>query len=182
MKSMFILFIICTGFFVGPGARAQSSKNDSVVVIPEFKYLFRYQNFYLGGQPTYETLIWLKSHGVKRIVNLRTERENSDFSGNAFDEVSIARKAGFEYYSVPVDGTKDYTPGKLEALANLLGSNDSILIHCASGIRATDFFMAYLVKNKGYTINDAVDVGRKLRFTLPFEKLLDAKVSLNLVK
>jgi protein tyrosine phosphatase (PTP) superfamily phosphohydrolase (DUF442 family) len=153
-----------------------------VEVIRDFKNLYRYQNFYLGGQPTYETLIWLRSHGVKTIINLRSEKENTEFSGSAFNEVDIARATGFEYYSVPVDGIKDYTPEKLASLATLLVSNDSTLIHCASGGRATDFFMAYLVKNKGYSVNEAVGVGRQLKFSLPIEKLLDCKINVVLVK
>ena len=85
---------------------------------------------------------------------------------------------GFEYYSIPVDGLKDYTPAKLDTLSVLLNKKDQIFLHCASGGRATDFFMAYLVKSKGYSLNEAAEIGRKLRFSLPLEKLLDTKISL----
>jgi hypothetical protein len=33
--------------------------------------------------------------------------------------------------------------------------------------------MAYLVKSKGYSVNEAADIGRKMRFSMPFEKLPD---------
>jgi protein tyrosine phosphatase (PTP) superfamily phosphohydrolase (DUF442 family) len=182
MKSAIILAILSILFIFNTTGQEHPVKTDSVQVIQEFKNLYRYQNFYIGGQPTYESLLWLKSRGVKRIINLRSEKENSDFSGSAFNEVNISQRAGIEYYSVPVDGLKDYTPEKLNALSSLLTQKDSILIHCASGVRATDFFMAYLVKNRGYSVNEAVEVGKKLKFTLPLEKLLDARIKVDLLK
>jgi protein tyrosine phosphatase (PTP) superfamily phosphohydrolase (DUF442 family) len=180
MKSGIILVILSILFIFNTTAQDLPVKTDSVQVIRDFKNLYRYQNFYISGQPTYESLLWLKSHGVKRIINLRSEKENSDFAGT--NEVTLSQGAGIEYYSVPVDGLKDYTPEKLNALTSLLTQKDSILIHCASGVRATDFFMAYLVKNMAYSVNEAVEVGKKLKFTLPLEKLLDARIKVDLSK
>jgi len=151
-------------------------------VIHDFKNLFRFQNFYLGGQPTLETLQWMKSHGVSKIVNLRSERENNDFSGTAFDEAKIIRDLGIEYHSVPVDGIKDYTPEKLDSFAMQLNTHETILIHCYIGVRATDFFMAYLVKSRGYSVNRATEIGRNLKFSMPLEKLLDEKIRIEIEK
>jgi len=159
-------------------AQVNFGKNDTVEVVNDFKNLFHYQHYYISGQPAYETLQWLQSKGVHIIVNLRSERENTEFSSGAFKEVNICREMGFEYYSIPIDGLKDYTPAKLDMVSVLLNRNEEIFIHCASGGRVTDFFMAYLVKNKGYSVNEAADIGRKLKFSLPFEKLLDTKINL----
>lgn len=54
------------------------------------------------------------------------------------------------------------------------------MIHCASAGRVTHFFMAYLIKNKGYSINEAVEIGKSLKFSLPLEKLLDTEISLEI--
>ncbi|MCK4699702.1 MAG: hypothetical protein KAT38_05195 [Bacteroidales bacterium] len=54
------------------------------------------------------------------------------------------------------------------------------MIHCASAGRVTHFFMAYLIKNKGYSINEAVEIGKSLKFSLPLEKLLETEISLEI--
>jgi protein tyrosine phosphatase (PTP) superfamily phosphohydrolase (DUF442 family) len=176
MKS-FITFLIisCLALF---SATAQENTHpaDSVEVIPEYRNLYRYQNFYLSGQPTYEALQWIKSKGASRIINLRAEKENSEFTASSFNEEIIARQLGYQYWSVPVDGMKDYTPAKLEEFTNLITGNDTILIHCASAGRVTNFFMAYLIRSRGYTVNHAISIGRKLTFSLPLEKLLDEEI------
>ncbi len=166
-------------FFIAGSLYAQITPlQDSVEAVPGFKNLFHYQNYYISGQPAYELLQWLQNRDVHVIINLRSEKENSDFTAGAFNESRICTEMGFQYYSVPVDGLKDYTPARLDTLSALLSTNDPIFLHCASGGRATDFFMAYLVKSKGYTVNQAAEIGRNLKFTLPLEKLLDSKIYL----
>ncbi len=96
-------------------------------MINDFKNLYHYQNYYISAQPAYETLQWLHSRGVRIIINLRSEKENADFTQGAFNEANICKDMGFEYYSIPVDGTKDYTPAKLDTLSVLLNKNDQIL-------------------------------------------------------
>ncbi len=174
------IFLFLALLFASSNLNAQDSRVniDSVEVIPDFKNLYHYKNYYISAQPVYETLQWLRSKEVHLIINLRSEKENADFTSGAFNEVNICREMGFEYFSIPVDGLKDYTPSKLDTLSALLNRNEQVFLHCASGGRATDFLMAYLVKNKGFTVNEAAEVGRKLRFSLPFEKLLDTKLSL----
>jgi protein tyrosine phosphatase (PTP) superfamily phosphohydrolase (DUF442 family) len=178
MKPFLIVFILSGILFIPLAAQDRPAKTDTVATIEEFKNLFRYQNYYLSAQPAYETLLWLKSRGVHVIINLRSEKENSDFAATAFNEETISREMGFDYHSLPVDGIKDYTPEKLNELAGLLPQHEPVLLHCAGAGRVSDFFMAYLVKYKGYTVNEAAEVGRKLKFSLPIEKLLDTKITL----
>lgn len=177
-------FLLIASFFLGLNLNAQDNigSNERVEVINDFKNLFRYKNFYIGGQPTLEALQWLKSQGVIKIVNLRSEKENIEYSESAYNEKTYAQKSGFEYYSIPIDVSKDYTPEKLEVLINLINNDEKLLIHCLSGGRATNFFMAYLIKHKGYTINEAVKIGRSISFMLPLEKILATEVSMEIMK
>jgi protein tyrosine phosphatase (PTP) superfamily phosphohydrolase (DUF442 family) len=176
MKSIIFFFIFIFSLVFNLNAQDNIGNTEKVEVIREFKFLFRYQNYYIGGQPTLEALQWLKNQGVIKIINLRSEKENSEYSEYAYDEKTYTQKLGFEYYSIPVDGSKDYFPEKLEAFASLMNNNEKILIHCLSAVRATNFFMAYLVKNKGYSINEAVEIGRNINFVFPLEKLLGTEV------
>jgi protein tyrosine phosphatase (PTP) superfamily phosphohydrolase (DUF442 family) len=142
--------------------------------------MYRYQNFYLSGQPPYEVLQWLAAKDVNIIVNLRTEKENSDFASSSYNEELVAKQLGFKYISLPVDGIKDYTPDKLQEFSGLFEGNDPVFIHCASAGRVTYFFMAYLIKSRGYSIDQAISIGKKLTFSFPLENLLNTKISMSL--
>jgi protein tyrosine phosphatase (PTP) superfamily phosphohydrolase (DUF442 family) len=178
MKLIIVAFL-CSCFFRMDTMHAQVTpvNRDTVETIQGFKNLYRYQNFYLSAQPSYEELQWLKDKGVTAIINLRSVKENQDFAATSFNEETIAPQLGFTYYSIPVDGTKDYTPAKLDEMAGLL-KDKPILIHCAGAGRVTYFFMAYLIKYKGYAIDEAIEIGKKLTFSFPLENLLDTKITM----
>ena len=184
MESMKTSIIILFSLLVVYDLNGQTSieKENSVQIIEGYSNLFRYQNFYLGGQPTIEELRWLKLQGVTRIINLRSEEENKVYSDYAYNEKSIAEELGFEYINIPVDGTKDYTAKKLEEISNQLSTNDKLLLHCNSAGRVTTFFMAYLIKRKGFTINKAVELGKKLRYSNPLEQLLGIEINMEVSK
>lgn len=158
--------------------QAKGENDEKVEKIKRFNYLYRYQNFYLGGQPTLEELHWLKAQGVSRIINLRTEKENNEYSSSAFNEQSLVKELGFEYFEIPVGSTKDYSPGKLKAVSNRIKEGEKILLHCRTAGRVTQFFMAYLVKYQGYTINEAIAIGKNMNFSFPLEQLLDVEISM----
>jgi uncharacterized protein (TIGR01244 family) len=182
MKPTIFFFIITISLTVNLSAQDGTGNTKNVEAVKEFKNLYRFQNFYISGQPTLEALQWLKSQGVVKIINLRTEKENIEYSEYAYDEKAYSQKSGFEYNSIPVDGSKDYTPEKLVAFSRLMTNDEKILIHCQSATRATNFFMAWLIKYKGYTINEAVKTGRSMSFQLPLEKLLGSEVSMEIMK
>ena len=173
--ALFFLSFLCISNLFAQGTTASW---DSVETIPGFKSIYRYQNFYLGSQPTYEALQWLKSKDVGIIINLRSEKENKDFSAVSFNEESLATQLGFKYYSIQVDGVKDYTPAKLDEIASLLTKDKPVFIHCAGAGRVTYFFMAYLIKYQNYGIDEALEIGKKLTFSFPLENILDKKITM----
>ncbi len=87
---------------------------------------------------------------------------------------------GFKYHVVPEDGVKDYTPAKLDEMAALLREDNPVFVHCAWAVRVTHLFMAYLIKYKNYEIDEAIEIGKKLTFTLPLENLLDRKITMKI--
>jgi protein tyrosine phosphatase (PTP) superfamily phosphohydrolase (DUF442 family) len=184
MEPMKTSIIILFSLLIVYDLNGQTSieKENTVQIIEGYSTLFRYQNFYLGGQPTIEELRWLKLQGVTRIINLRSEEENKVYSDYAYNEKSFAEESGFEYINIPVDGTKDYTTEKLEEVSNQLSTNDKILMHCNSAGRVTTFFMAYLIKSRGFTINKAVELGKKLKYSNPLEQLLGIEINMEVSK
>ena len=174
MLSLFLVF--------SSQAKNKTVRTDSVEIIKNLNGAFKYQNYYLSAQPSLEALRWYKSQGAKTIINLRTEKENKDFTAYAFNEENMAKELGLNYYSLPIGGSKDYTPENLEAFSKLIKGDDKLLIHCRTAGRVTLIFMAYLIKHKGYSANEAAQVGRKLKFSLPLEKMLETEISLEMVK
>lgn len=177
MKSSF-LFIAALFLAISVTTPGQDGSESGVEVIEDYQNLYQYKNFYLSGQPSLEALKWLKAEGVTRIINIRSEGENETFTEEAFNEKAMALSLGFDYHNIPVNGSADYTPEKLQELSPFLDENEKIMIHCGSAGRVTNFFMAYLVQTRGYTIDEAIDVGKGLRFTFALEQILDADISM----
>lgn len=181
MKTSIIALMLSLFLAFSSQAKNKTVKTDSVIINKDFKSSFKYQNYYLSAQPSLEALRWYKSQGASSIINLRTEKENKAFADYAFNEENMSKEMGLDYHSLPIGGSKDYTPENLEAFAKLIEGDKKMLIHCRSAGRVTILFMAYLIKYKGYTANQAAKVGRQLKFSLPFEKMLDTEISLDLV-
>jgi protein tyrosine phosphatase (PTP) superfamily phosphohydrolase (DUF442 family) len=178
MRTSIIIFIFSSLILLCLNTQASIEKADAVEKIKGFKNLYRYQNFYLGGQPSIKELRWLKSQGVNKIINLRSNEENNQYSKDAYNEKSIVEELGFEYYAISVNRTKDYSPKKLKAISSQINDNDIVLLHCRNAVRVTHIFMAYLIKSKGYTINEAVEIGKKLKYSFPLEQLLDIEITM----
>jgi protein tyrosine phosphatase (PTP) superfamily phosphohydrolase (DUF442 family) len=152
---------------------------DEVETIEDFYNLYSYQRYYIAGQPSLDELKWLVSQGVTKVINLRTESENEDFTSSSFNESAIVEELGMEYHSIPVSGRSGYNPENLGRLGELTNDDDIVLIHCAGAGRATSYLMAYLVRFKGYTLDKAVDVGQEMTFFLSLENLLDIEISMH---
>ncbi len=56
MKSGIIFFIFSFFLVLNLNAQNYSDETDTVEVIKDFNYLYRFQNSYLGGQPTLECI------------------------------------------------------------------------------------------------------------------------------
>lgn len=153
-------------------------KEGEVQTIEEFYNLYRYQHYYISGQPSLDELRWLESQGVTKVINLRSESENEDFTSSSFDEGSIVEEMGMEYFSVPVSGRSGYTPENLTKMGEFVNGDEIVLIHCAGAGRATSFLMGYLVRFKEYTLDEAVDVGQELTYFLSLENLLDIEITM----
>ena len=124
-----------------------------------------------------EALQWLKLEGVTKIINLRTQQEMTEFTKTAYNEVLQAKKMGFDYHIIEVLGLAGYNDENLQKFINLINADEKIVIHCMTGIRANDFFMAYLIKKQGYSIEKTLKIGRQIKFLIPLEHLLDEQIT-----
>lgn len=174
-----ILFICCTLMVFQ--ACNKNEKTTKVEKVANLKGVYRYQNFYIAAQPSVDDLSWYKKQGVKSIINLRTEKENKEFASNVYKEKKQVNDLGLAYYSVPIGGSDAYAPENLKLMATHIKENEKVVIHCRSAGRATILFMAYLVKYRGFSLNEATKIGEQIKFSFPLEKILDTKINFEII-
>jgi hypothetical protein len=133
---------------------------DSIYKVEGKKDLFESTNFYFGGQPSLEILRWLKSRGVTVDINLRSEKENKEHAESCYDEENIAKELGMTYVSIPLGDRETYRPATVD----------------------TYLWIAYLVRHRGYSLDDAVQIGKRIKYPTQLEDLLGARISLSIVQ
>ncbi len=105
----------------------------------------------LAGMPSDEALDIFAARGGTTVINLRTDKEMAAFPGYA--ESIEAR--GLKYVHVPTSGSTmgaaTYAP-----VAEALDATDSpVLLHCASGGRATYTYAMRRIDREGLSAQDA---------------------------
>lgn len=178
-----ISFLVIAMLALSSVLRSQEKINgDSVKTFPESDNVYEYSNFIICGQPDAKMMKWFKSDGFSTIINLRTENEVNKFKNIFFDEAKRAKRMGFNYINIPVSGYADCTPENLQRLREAIDAGSKTVIHCQSGGRASYLFVAYLISAQNYTVDQAIRIGKQMRFVYPLEKLLDADIRMDLVK
>jgi uncharacterized protein (TIGR01244 family) len=112
---------------------------------------------YVAGQPSEAGLRDMAAKGVRTVINLRTQREMDNRQQVPYDEAALAKELGLTYVHIPLGGPDTpYTPEAVEAFAKAFeGADTKVLLHCTVAWRASHMWTAYLVKHKGYTLEEA---------------------------
>jgi len=147
---------------------------DTPVTIEGKKNFFRAGQFFFSGQPNEETFRWLQNEGVTVVFNLRTDKEMETLTENKFDEIALLQELGIDYVHIPMGGSDGYSPQAVDSLGRTLARySGKALIHCASAGRVSYLWTAYLVNYRGLTIDEAIEMGKKIKLYLPpLEELL----------
>ncbi|MBN1819375.1 MAG: dual specificity protein phosphatase family protein [Prolixibacteraceae bacterium] len=162
--------------------KIKNQKKLPVIPIENFQNMYQWGDLYLSGQPSLDALEWIKKQGVGLIINLRTDDEMNEFKQTAFDEEKMAGELGIGYISVPIGGMDAYSPENLVKFKEALSEeNGKILIHCRSCGRVTYFLMSYLIRFDNFSIDDAISIGKQLKYSFPLEDLLGEKITMSIV-
>jgi protein tyrosine phosphatase (PTP) superfamily phosphohydrolase (DUF442 family) len=83
-----------------------------------------------------------------------------------FDEAALLSELGVEYIHVPLDGMANpYAPEAVDKVAAAISSaKGKVLLHCTIAWRASHMWAAYLVKHKGYSLEDALRHAEAINF------------------
>lgn len=110
----------------------------------------------VSAQPTVADLASLRDRGIERVFNLRSDEEMNP-AELGFDENDLLAKAAIPYGRAPVTGAASYTPEALEQFRRFVeDSHGKVLLHCASGARASQLMAAYEVKYLGKSPDEAL--------------------------
>ncbi len=143
--------------------------------------LFLDGRVYVSGQPSYEALVELAGRGVTAVVNLRTPKEMDDREKMPFDEAALADSLGLDYVSLPLGGADHpYRPSVLSGLDEVLHNHDGlVLVHCLSGGRASYAWAGYLIRHRGWSVDDGLRRGMAIGIAdHPLQGLLDRELTL----
>jgi uncharacterized protein (TIGR01244 family) len=113
---------------------------------------------YIAGQPSEAALREMVASGVKTIINLRTQPEMDNRRAVPFDEAALLKELGVTYVHIPLGGPDTpYTPEAVDKFAVAFEAADGkVLLHCTIAWRASHMWAAYLVKKKGFTLEEAI--------------------------
>ncbi len=130
---------------------------------------------YIAGQPTEAALEAMDAEGVSTVINLRTADEMSNLETVSFDEGAKVSELGMEYVQIEQGPEETLTPAALDAFAAAMADADGkVLVHCGSGVRASHMWAAYLVREKGLSMEEALAQAEamNLRSEAPVRSLL----------
>jgi uncharacterized protein (TIGR01244 family) len=119
-------------------------------------------DLYISGQPTAEGLRQLHDKGVTTVVNLRTPEEMAHIG---FDEAAEVARLGMKYVYLPVRGSADmpYSPATVDGFSRALKeANGGVLLHCTVAWRASHLWSAYLIRERGMSVDSALNQGRAI--------------------
>ena len=114
---------------------------------------------YRGAQPKLGALQTLKQIGVRTIVNLRGEAQQTRAEG---DE---ARKLGLRYYSVPLPEFSAPGDQEVKHVLDIINDKDNqpVFVHCRHGEDRTGTIIAcYRISHDGWTAAQAKTEAEKL--------------------
>ena len=127
-------------------------------------------DLFIGGQPTEKALRELKAKGVTTVINLRMPEEMKQIG---FDEAALVKELGMNYVHIPMRGSVEnpYGPKQLDQFAAAIASADGkVLLHCTVAWRASHIWAAYLIRDRGVPVAQALAQTRSinLRDDAPF--------------
>jgi protein tyrosine phosphatase (PTP) superfamily phosphohydrolase (DUF442 family) len=122
------------------------------------RFLVVADGLYRGGQPTKRGFELLKQRGIKTVINLRME----------YDESEIVQKLGMNYVRIPIDEVRPWTQIPAAAVAKYFEilnnpANYPIFFHCQRGADRTGVMAAfYRIAIQGWDVKKAYSEARDI--------------------
>lgn len=123
-----------------------------------------------GRQPDEATIPLLKDQGINMVISVRFDDEPV-----GFDSRQLVEKSGMSFQQISfykgklADRPRAVDATAIDEISKLLSATASsggkVLLHCASGQRAAGALAAVLVRDYGYSREDALEYAQKAGMT-----------------
>jgi protein-tyrosine phosphatase len=118
----------------------------------------------LWPRPKSKYIDKLKDSGCTRVVTLLSEREDALQIGQAVEGANLNWTwLPLRDGQPPVGRTKSSAIVELERLSRYLDQGESVLIHCAAGIHRTGMIVYALLRLRGYSEAEALELISSMR-------------------
>lgn len=156
---------------------APTAAAEAVAIPSAFEKAVERGKILVAGQPNEADLAALTERGFSHVVSLRSAEE---MAGLGFSESTLLQQSSIDFLSLPVAASTDYTPAMLAQFAKTVEqSPGKVLLHCASGGRASVLYAAYAMKYLGLSPQEAAETLRASgAWPSPLERLTGEKLSL----
>jgi uncharacterized protein (TIGR01244 family) len=136
---------------------SEPARNAEDVSIDGMVNAVRVENVTIGAQPTVPGLAQAAAMGYTVIVSNRGPGEID------WDEKAVADSLGLRFVSIPITGSDfELTDSEIEQLdAVITEPGAKVLLHCASGNRASGLWAAWLVEKEGVSSEDAFELATR---------------------
>lgn len=116
-----------------------------------------------AGQPSAADLAAAKASGIRTVVNMRHEDENT-----AFDERAVVEGLGLRYVSLPWNGPEELTDDVFARSRAMFASEERpLLVHCGSANRVGAVWLAWRVLDGGVPYDEALVEARTVGLKTP---------------
>lgn len=139
--------------------------------------------FLVSGQPSKTDLVAIAERGVTHVVCFRSDKEMAELiEEDGFDERAAVEALGMTYVHIPMGSDHGYSPEQVEQLSAILEATDGpVYLHCGSGFRARQIWMASKVSRGLMTVDEAKLAARDLGEREPaIDQLLGQRVTYDL--
>jgi len=159
---LFVLTLTACSQKSKPVAVATTDGPELAKPVPEladqFNHVFRAGDVYFAGLPTKQGIRELAGDGVKLVVNLLTDAEQS--KRVSFDEPAFLESLNIDYLQLPVK-PKTLSKQDVDRLAEKMAeTKGKVLIHCASSNRVGALWASYLALHEGMPVEQALAHGK----------------------
>ncbi len=115
---------------------------------------------YISQQPSPEALREFAGMGGTTVINLRQNSEMDKYVG--YREGRLARNLGLDYVHIPL-GASTLTRDQVDQVSDAIESTQGpVLMHCASGTRASAMLATHLNTREGMSLGEAMHVAAPL--------------------
>lgn len=125
--------------------------------------LKQFENFYFCSVPSALTLKEFKEKGGALVVDLREVTEDDG------REEAQVKQLGMKYRRAPISKSPPLSAKAMAAVEVAVASaqKEPVLIHCASGNRASAWLAIHLVEKENKSLDDALKAAKNIGLTSP---------------